>query len=164
MTDDKPTPEDVMEAALALIDEHFRNNRGRRVKTCIPAEPDDTDIVLTSYLRHAAEQTRELQAKLEDMTVAYNMQKSLRAGTLTSLERAEAALRDAEAKYQACYAQLVKEQAAHAKLREVLRDAGQWMTLQTIIPAMHPSSQAQNERSRKEVLNKIKAALEGQDE
>lgn len=44
------THEKAREAALALIDEHFNNGK-RRTKFSIPAEPDDTDVLLMEYIK-----------------------------------------------------------------------------------------------------------------
>ena len=44
------TNAEAMEAALALVDEHFHNGK-RKTKFCIPAELDDTDLTLCGYLR-----------------------------------------------------------------------------------------------------------------
>jgi hypothetical protein len=42
--------EEALKAAEALIDEHFNNVKDNKVKTCIPVEADDTDVVLINYI------------------------------------------------------------------------------------------------------------------
>lgn len=52
--EERVTHEQASEAALSLIDHFFKNER-RRVKACIPAEQDDTDVLLMRYIRQQQE-------------------------------------------------------------------------------------------------------------
>ncbi len=70
-------------------------------------------------------------------------------------EDIEAALRDNEAKYKACYAQLCKEQADNAKLREALRDCVEMLEL-------FVGSDMNSEGAVDDQIREAKAALEGQ--
>jgi hypothetical protein len=49
------THDEAMEAAQTLIDHMFRNVTTRRVQARIPAEPTDTDVLLTTYIRQQKE-------------------------------------------------------------------------------------------------------------
>jgi hypothetical protein len=44
------THEEARQAILALVDEHF-NNEKRRTQFSIPAQEDDTDVLLMAYIR-----------------------------------------------------------------------------------------------------------------
>ena len=65
MSDRIYTNAEAMEAALALVDEHFHNGK-RKTKFCIPAELDDTDLTLCGYLRQAEAQQAAAKRELAD--------------------------------------------------------------------------------------------------
>src|SRR5690606_1620472 len=43
--------DEALEAAKALIDGHFNNKGGRGVYISIPAQPDNTDVLLVDYIK-----------------------------------------------------------------------------------------------------------------
>jgi chromosome segregation ATPase len=67
---DKRTPlityEQAREAFQALVDEHFHNASGRRTKFSIPAEPDDTDLLLSAYLEQQRAEVSSLESQLKE--------------------------------------------------------------------------------------------------
>lgn len=54
--------DEAEKAAMAFINEHFKNPGKEYSRTCIPAEPTDSDIVLCAYIRQ--------QRKREQVTMA----------------------------------------------------------------------------------------------
>jgi len=68
--------DEALEAAKALIDGHFNNKGGRGVYISIPAQPDNTDVLLVDYIKQQralsrlastpAVSTDELVAVLEE--------------------------------------------------------------------------------------------------
>lgn len=65
------THEQALNSARRFIDEHFNNEpKYGRVKTCIPAQPDDDDILLTTYVKQQearAARERELETVLRKL-------------------------------------------------------------------------------------------------
>ena len=62
--------DEARQAAINFIDAHFKNKKGKGVRTSVPTQTDDDDILLTDYIRQQRNLNAAKDARITELEAA----------------------------------------------------------------------------------------------